>query len=180
MRCVALLRGINVGGRKSLKMADLKRVFESLSFKNVQTYVQSGNVIFDCKPAETAKIAEGVEARLLEVFGVSPALIIRTQNDLKRIIDNNPLVRKANTEPDKLHVTFLLDAPDETIVSKLDVTPGPGEMFALAGKEVYLYCPNGYARTRLNNAAFEAGLKTLATTRNWKTVNKLLSFSTFS
>jgi uncharacterized protein (DUF1697 family) len=96
------------------------------------------------------------------------------------IIENNPLIDSANAGPDKLYVTFLLDRPDETIASNLDIKPGQGEKFVIVGTEVYLYCPNGYARTKLNNAMFETNLRTVATTRNWKTVNKLLVISKLS
>ena len=178
MRCVALLRGINVSGRKIAPMTELRRAFESLSFKNVRTYAKSGNVIFDCKRAETVKIAQCVEEKLRETFGFSTNVLIRTQRELKRIIENNPLIDSADVVgPDKLYVTFLSDGPDETVASNLDIKLDQGEKFVIAGKEVYLYCPNGYAGTKLNNAMFETKLKTVATTRNWKTINKLLVIS---
>lgn len=158
-------------------MTDLKRAFESLSFENVRTYGQSGNVIFDCKRAETAKLATRVEEKVTETFGFSTHAIIRTQQELGKIIDNNPLIDRADVALDKLYVTFLLDTPDETVASKLDITLGEDEKFVIVRSEVYLYCPNGYARTKLNNAAFETKLKTVATTRNWKTINKLLVVS---
>jgi len=177
MRCIALLRGINVSGQKTVKMTDLKKAFESLLFENVRTYGQSGNVIFDCTGAETVKLATRVEAKVSETFGFSTNVIIRTQQELDKIIENNPLVDKADVALDKLYVTFVLDIPDETDVSKLDITPGDNEKFAIVRSEVYLYCPNGYARTRLNNAMFETKLSTVATTRNWRTINKLLAVS---
>ncbi|MGZ4908354.1 MAG: DUF1697 domain-containing protein [Halobacteriota archaeon] len=177
MRCVVLLRGINVAGRKTVNMPDLKKAIESVSFKNVETYAQSGNVLFDCKRVESHTIAQCIEERVSEIFGVSSRAIVRTQRELEQVVDNNPLVNRASVKPDKLYVTFLSDTPDDIVTSRLDVPLGKGEMFAIVGKEVYLYCPNGYARTKLNNAAFEAKLKTVATTRNWKTVNKLLTLS---
>ena len=159
-------------------MTELKWALESLSFKNVRTYAQSGNVIFDCRRAETAKIAQCVEEKLRETFGFSTNVLIRTQRELKRIIEKNPLIDRAGVaDPDKLYVTFLSDGPDETVASNLDIKLDQGEKFVIAGKEVYLYCPNGYARTKLNNAMFETKLKTVATTRNWKTINKLLIIS---
>jgi uncharacterized protein (DUF1697 family) len=98
---------------------------------------------------ETANIAERVEEQLREFSRASSKAIIRTRQELEKIVENNPLARRANGDHDKLHVTFLFDTPDETVASKLDFTPDPGEMFAIVGKEVYLYCPNGYARTKL-------------------------------
>ncbi|HYA33681.1 MAG TPA: DUF1697 domain-containing protein [Candidatus Bathyarchaeia archaeon] len=180
MRCIALLRGINVSGQKSLKMADLKKAFELLSFRHVLTYAQSGNVIFDCDSSERASLVEHVEKGLSEAFGVPLKVIIRTHQELERIVKNNPLVQRAHVKPDKLHVTFLFDTPDETAASALEAKLGRGEMFQIIGNEVYLYCPNGYARTKLSNAMVEAKLKTIATTRNWKTVNKLLVLSAAS
>jgi uncharacterized protein (DUF1697 family) len=158
-------------------MTDLQRAFEELGFENVSTYGQTGNVIFDCRHAEAAQVATHIEEKLSESFGFSTNVIIRTQQDLEKIIETNPLVDSAHVARDKLYVTFLADVLDKTIASKLDITPGADEKFEIVGKEVYLYCPNGYARTKLNNAAFEKKLRTVATTRNWKTINKLLSVS---
>ena len=180
MRCIALLRGINVSGRKTAPMTDVKRAFESLSLENVRTYAQSGNVFFDCGRAETAKVAPFVEEKLRETFGFSTNVLIRTQRELEKIIENNPLIDSADTEPEKLYVTFLSDRSDETVASTLDIQLDQGEKFVIVGTEVYLYCPNGYARTKLNNAMFETKLKTVATTRNWKTINKLLIISKLS
>ena len=180
MRCIALLRGINVSGRKTATMTDVKRVFESLSFENVTTYAQSGNVIFECRRAEKAKIAACVEEKLHETFGFSTNVLIRTQRELETIIENNPLIDSAGVRPDKLYVTFLSDTPDETVTSTLDIKLDQGETFVIVDTEVYLYCPNGYTRTKLNNAMFETKLKTAATTRNWKTINKLLVISKLS
>ena len=177
MRCIALLRGINVSGRRTVHMPDLKRVVEELGFENVSTYGQSGNVIFDCRHAEAAQLGTHIEEKLSEAFGFSTNVIIRTQEELEKIIATNPLVDSADVARDKLYVTFLADKPDKTVASELEITPGADERFAIVGSEVYLYCPNGYAQTKLNNAAFEKKLRTVATTRNWKTINKLSSVS---
>jgi uncharacterized protein (DUF1697 family) len=177
VRCIALLRGINVSGRRTVRMTHLKRTVEQLGFGNVSTYLQSGNVIFDCRGAEAVQLGPHIEDKLSEAFGFTINVIIRTQQELEQIIDTNPLVGSADVVRDKLYVTFLADVPDKTVVSKLDITPGTDEKFAIVGKEVFLYCPNGYARTKLNNAAFEKKLRTVATTRNWKTINKLLAVS---
>lgn len=177
MRCIALLRGINVSGRRTVHMTDLKRAVEEMGFGNVSTYLQSGNVIFNCRHAQTAKLAMHIEEKLSETFGFTINVIIRTQEELEKIIETNPLVDSADVARDKLYVTFLADEPDKTAASKLDLPPGTDEKFAIVGSEVYLYCPNGYTRTKLNNATFEKKLRTVATTRNWKTINNLLSVS---
>jgi uncharacterized protein (DUF1697 family) len=175
VRCIALLRGINVSGRRAVHMTDLKKSFKEVGFENVSTYGQSGNVIFDCRHTEVAQLVRRIEEKLGDAFGFSTNVIIRTQQELKRAVEHNPLFHERNVASDKLHVTFLLDAPDPSEASNLDIRQDDGEKFAIVGKEVYLYCPNGYARTKLNNAAFEKKLNTLATTRNWKTTNKLVS-----
>jgi uncharacterized protein (DUF1697 family) len=120
-----------------------------------------------------------VEEKLHETVGFSTNVLIRTQRELETIIENNPLIDSAGVRPDKLHVTFLSDTPDETVTSTLDIKLDQGEKFVIVDTEVYLYCPNGYARTKLNNAMFETKLKTAAT-RNWKTINKLLVISKLS
>ena len=158
-------------------MTDLQRAFEELGFENVSTYGQTGNVIFDCRHAEAAQVATHIGEKLSETFGFTINVIIRTQEELEKIIETNPLVDSADVARDKLYVTFLVDEPDKTAASKLDITPGADEKFEIVGKEVYLYCPNGYARTKLNNAVFEKKLRTVATTRNLKTINKLSSIS---
>ncbi|MGZ4885117.1 MAG: DUF1697 domain-containing protein [Halobacteriota archaeon] len=175
MRCIALLRGINVSGRKAVRMKDLKKSFEELGFENVSTYGQSGNVIFDCRRTQVGLLSRCIEKKLADTFGFSTTVIIRTQQELEKTLDHNPLIHEPDVLIEKLHVTFLLDAPDPSVVSNPDIRPDDGEKFVIVGNDVYLYCPNGYARTKLNNAAFEKKLKTLATTRNWKTINKLIS-----
>jgi uncharacterized protein (DUF1697 family) len=118
VRCVALVRGINISGRRTVQMTDLQRAFEELGFENVSTYGQSGNVIFDCRHAQTAKLATHIEEKLSETFGFTIDVIIRTQQDLEKIIETNPLVDSAHVARDKLYVTFLADEPDKTAASK--------------------------------------------------------------
>lgn len=177
MRYIALLRGINVGGQKKIKMIDLKNMFESLNFINVKTYIQSGNVIFDYDTIETIKLANQIEKKINETFGFLVKTIIRTNEELRDIVNNNPFVKEPNIELDKLHVTIMLDIPEPSTVMFLDVKKEENEKFLIISRDVYLYCPNGYGRTKLNNAMFEKKLKTVATTRNWKTLNNLLEIS---
>lgn len=177
MRYIALLRGINVGGQRSIKMADLKDAFESLGFSNVKTYVQSGNVVFSCEPAEPAKLAEQIESKLDQTFGFPVKTIIRTEDEFENIINNNPFVKERDIALDKLHVTLLSDMPEPEAIALLDIKKEENEKFLIISREVYLYCPNGYGNTKMNNAVFEKKLKTMATTRNWKTMNSLLELA---
>jgi len=177
MKYIALLRGINIGRNKRIKMADLVKTFEALGFKKIKTYLQSGNVIFNYDSIDTAKIAENIEEKISQTFGFSVNVVIRTDDELESIVKGNPFIKEACIEHDKLHVTFLLDVPDPKAVLNLDINKAENEKFEVIGREVYLYCPNGYARTKLKNDMFEKKLNTVATTRNWKTTNKLLELS---
>lgn len=177
MKYIALLRGINIGRKKRIKMADLKEFFELMDFKNIKTYLQSGNVIFEYNLGNTEEIANGIEKKLIKTYEFPVNVIIRTKNELEDIINSNPFINEDNVEIDKLHVTFLHEMPDKVIVSNLDMKKSENEKFKIIGKEIYLYLPNGYARTKLNNNIFEKKLNTIATTRNWKTVNKLLELA---
>lgn len=177
MKYIALLRGINVGRNKRIKMADLVKAFESAGFRNVKTYVQSGNVIFEHNSSSAAEIAENIEKIIGQTFRFYVNVFIRTESELENIVKLNPFIKETDIEFDKLHVTFLSDMPDPKAVFNLDINKDENEKFEVIGREVYLYCPNGYARTKLKNDVFEKKLDTVATTRNWKTTNKLLELS---
>ncbi|MGF7117292.1 DUF1697 domain-containing protein [Methanobacterium oryzae] len=177
MKYIALLRGINIGRENRIKMADLRTIFESMGFKNVKTYLQSGNVIFDNKFIDNVKIAEDIERKVSRTFGFAVNAVIRTDNEFENIINNNPFINDSNIGLDKLHVTFLKEAFDKETILDLNLNKEENEKFEIKGSEIYLYLPNGYARTKLTNNTFERKLKIIATTRNWKTVNKLLELS---
>jgi uncharacterized protein (DUF1697 family) len=158
-------------------MADLVKIFESLGFKKVRTYLQSGNVIFEYDSNDASKIAESIERKISQKFSFSVNVIIRTEDELENVVNTNPFIKEANIELDKLHVTFLLNMPELKTVLNLGINKAENEKFEIIGREVYLYCPNGYARTKLKNDIFEKKLNTVATKRNWKTTNKLLELS---
>lgn len=174
MKYIALLRGINVGRNKRIKMDDLVESLDSLGLQNTKTYLQSGNVIFSHDSFDSDKIARDIEERISQTFGISVNVIIRTDNELEGIIKRNPFIKDPDIEIDKLHVTFLQELPDSI---DLDLNKSENEKFEVIGREIYLYLPNGYGRTKLTNNVFEKNLKTIATTRNCKTTNKLLELS---
>lgn len=177
MKYIALLRGINIGRKNRIKMADLKEFFKLMDFNNIKTYLQSGNVIFEHNLDNTEKIASEIEKELIKTYEFPVNVIIRTKNGLEDVINNNPFINEDNVDIDKLHVTFLQKIPDKEIVLDLDLKKSENEKFKIIDKEIYLYLPDGYARTKLNNNIFEKKLNTIATTRNWKTVNKLLELA---
>lgn len=177
MRYITFLRGINVGGQRSIKMVDLRNIFESLNFKNVKTYLQSGNVVFDYESSYGIEISNGIEKKINEILGLSVNVIIRTDEELRNIINNNPFVKKHDIEFDKLYVTIMLDKKEPNTIRLLDIKKEENEKFLVTSTEVYLYCPNGYGRTKLSNNMWEKKLNTVATTRNWRTINALFQIS---
>jgi uncharacterized protein (DUF1697 family) len=169
---VALLRGINVGGRTKVGMADLRQVFVGLGHAEVSTYLQSGNVLFKSRDRSPSRLAEAIERRIAQDLGMTVTVLLRTGDDLAQVVANNPFLGR-ETDFAKLHVTFLADAPERDRAARLE-TPGDGpDEFALVGREIYLLCPNGYGKTKLNNTYLERRLGVAATTRNWNTVTKL-------
>jgi uncharacterized protein (DUF1697 family) len=170
-RYVALLRGINLGGRNRVSMSDLRALFSSLGAEDVATHVQSGNVIF--KSADgPAKLTEAIEKRIHRDLDLSVTVLLRTRPQLVKVHAGNPFA-KGRKEPTKLHVTFLAEKPELARVRELDPERYEPDEFQVVGREIYLHCPNGYGRSKLTNAYFEKQLGVAATTRNWKTVTKL-------
>ena len=156
-------------------MPDLKALFTSLGAEDVATYVQSGNVVF--KSAETAdKLNRAVERRIHRDLGLKVTVFLRTSRQLAKVEAGNPFTRNVK-DPTKLHVTFLAGKPGRASVRELDPEDAAPDEFRVVGEVVYLHCPNGYGRSKLTNAYFEKQLGLAATTRNWKTVKKLVELA---
>ena len=171
---IALLRGINVSGQKMIKMGDLIKALEELNFSNIRTYIQSGNIIFQCDKTDPPQLAVMIAGNISDHFRFEVPVIIRTLAELEQVSENNPFLVKRTEDVDKLHVTFLSKEPDPVDLKKAEENSFPPDEFIISGKKVYLFCPNGYGRTKLTNTFFENRLKTTATTRNWKTIQTLL------
>jgi len=174
---ISILRGINVSGQKLIKMDDLRKLYENLGFRNVTTYVQSGNVVFKADDYEQSDFEQRISQQIQKDFGFEVPVIVLTIDKLKQIIDNNPFLDDPNKEHSHLHVTFLSSKPEhydnETIESKKQ----NGEEISFSENVIYIYCPNGYGRTKLTNNFLESKLKVMATTRNWKTINELFKIA---
>ena len=174
---VALLRGINVGGKNRMPMKELAALFVDAGCDDVRTYIQSGNVVFRTGPAVGEEISSIISASILSRFGYRVPVITRTAREFQEIVRANPFV-KAGAEADKLHFMFLAELPDGAHVEALDPHRSPGDEFAVIGSEIYLHCPNGVARSKLTNSYFDSRLSTTSTTRNWRTVQRLLELAT--
>jgi len=172
-----MLRGINVGGQKIVKMESLRMSFEALGFRRVRTYVQSGNVIFEATKTSSDIWSKIIEGKILNDFGFSVSLFFRSSDEMKKIASDNPFLKERGIDRSRLHVSFLSALPAEAGLRKLDALDALPDRFSVKGREVYLHCPNGYGRTKLSNNALEKLLLVEATTRNWKTVIALVGMS---
>ncbi len=176
---VALLRSINVGGRNRVPMAELSGLVDSLGFGDVETYLQSGNVVFTGSGSPEAA-GRSLEAAITAQLGLEIPVIVRSKTQLARVVRGTPY-GDLRVDPRTLHVTFLARPPDAAPrreLTRLGEESGPGgafgdDRFTLAGSDVHLYCPGGYGETKLNNAYFERRSGVVATTRNWRTVTTL-------
>ncbi|MFV1983264.1 MAG: DUF1697 domain-containing protein [Thiohalomonadales bacterium] len=174
MNYISILRGINVSGQKKIKMADLKLLFESLGFENVVTYIQSGNVLFNTKTKNKADLKSIIEQAIKKTYKFHVPVIIRSKNDFKKIINNLPF-KSIDTEKNGtiVLVTFLSDKPSKDKYTEIQQYVKSPEKLVIKDKEVYLYCPNGYGKSKLSNNFIENKLSVEATTRSWKSIHKI-------
>ncbi len=177
MKYIVLLRGINVGGKNKLKMADLRAMLEAMNFADVQTYIQSGNIIFECAETPNSTLEERIKTQIMETFGYDIPVLALTMDELQNIFSNNPFLTKRNEDITKLHVTILKQTPDNERVDSIKDIKHKADEFEIKNKLIYLFCPDGYGRIKFTNNFFESKLKVQATTRNWKTITKLVELS---
>lgn len=174
---ISILRGINVSGQKLINMGMLRKSYERLGFGNVTTYLQSGNIIFIGKDIDADKLAQTISRQIESDFGFDIPVIVLPIDKLQQIIDHNPFAKESDKDKTFLHVTFLSSIPEKYDLNAIEAKKQNGEEISITANAVYLYCPNGYGRTKLNNNFLEAKLKVTATTRNWKTTNELLNIA---
>jgi uncharacterized protein (DUF1697 family) len=165
---VSLLRGINVGGSRIIKMADLKALYESLGFDHVTTYVQSGNVVFATKKTDPAKLTAKVEAAIAKRFGFAVDVVTRSAAELRAVVAGNPFAKEAAKDATKVVVVFLPAAPAKAERDALAEPIAGPERLKLAGADLYIHYPVGQGRSKL-----KLPLKVPGTARNWKTVTTL-------
>jgi uncharacterized protein (DUF1697 family) len=174
---VALLRGINVGGKNMLPMRDLVAMFERAGCAEVRHYIQSGNVVFRAAGTLATRISQVIAGEIERAFRIDVPVVVRSGRELAGVAKGNPLIADG-ADPAACHVMFLADAPSKKQCASLDPARSPGDSFVVKGREVYLLCPNGVARTKLTNAYFDSALGTTSTGRNWRTVLKLNEMAT--
>lgn len=168
---IALLRGVNIG-QNLLKMERLREMCAQVGLQNARTYVQSGNVVFEGDgPAE--KWAQALEAKLTGKTRLPVTVLVRTAAEIKKVLGGNPFLNEKGIDTKRLAVVFLQGAPSKAALAKMHSVDIGNERFHCAGREIYIHCPDGFARTKLYS--LDKFLAQRTTTRNWNTVTKLCS-----
>jgi uncharacterized protein (DUF1697 family) len=170
---IALLRGINVGGHKVIKMDKLRSSFEALGFESVKTYIQSGNVVFKARKTSSTALSKKIEEKILSDFGFAVSVITRSSDEIETTIIGNPFLRERGIDPEKLHVMFLSASPSPVALQQLAAVTAEPDRCHSSGKEIYFYLPNGVSQSVLFKSPVDRILAVVTTTRNWKTVNSL-------
>ena len=180
---ISLLRGINVSNQNRIRLPELRNLYVSLRLVNVETYIQSGNVIFDGEE-DSSILIKAIESEIQRSFGSAVRILLRDMDNLWHIINTNPFLIDRQLDPEKLHVTFLSDLPSQSMLSSLPPQADyrASEAMNMDGyfvidREIHIYCPSGYGKTKYSNGYFEKKLNLVATTRNWKTVNILYNIA---
>ena len=172
---IALFRGINVGGRGTLPMKELVLILEGLGCQNIQTYIQSGNAVFESVTSDTARLAKSISAEVEKRRGFAPHILLLKLEQLKKAIANNPFP-EGEKDPKTLHVGFLASVPKQPDLKKLESIRVETERFQLIDSIFYLHAPDGIGRSKLA-ANSERLLGVPMTDRNWNTVRKLLEMA---
>jgi uncharacterized protein (DUF1697 family) len=174
---IAMLRGINIGPHKRIKMEKLRESFEALGFGAVETYIQSGNVVFKAGKVSAASLCKKIEEKLLADFGFSVSVILRTREGMEKAIRENPLLQERGVDSAKLHVAFLSEVPAPAALAKLQALTLAPDRARSVGKELHFYFPNGVSGSSLWKHPLDRVLSVVATMRNWNTVNQLCAMA---
>ena len=167
---LALLRGINVGGKNILPMKALAEMFAVAGCTDVKTYIQSGNVVF--RQGARKDVASLVRAEIAKQFGLKVPVVMRSAAEMVKVLAENPFLDR-DVDEAWLHVMFLEDEPSAAMIAGLDPARSVPDEYMVRGREIYLHLPHGAAKTKLTNAYFDSKLKTVGTQRNWRTVKTL-------
>lgn len=172
---IALLRGINVGGNKIIKMLDLKAMFQTLGFENVRTYIQSGNIVFESDEGSESLLTGVIERKIHEVFGFEVSVIIRTLAEMENVIANDPFQLSEPEEFKRWYVTFLPAEPSAEALDKLRTYENGPDKVRFVGREMYILYEVSVSQSPLFKVPFDRILGMTITARNWNTVNKLVT-----
>lgn len=171
---VALLRGINVSGQKLIKMAELRESLKKAGFQQVQTYIQSGNIVFQSDETDLSVLEAGIKTVILKDFGHEVPTMVKTVTHLEKAVEKAPFT---DPDPTRVHLILLNQEPEKERLDKLAEGEYSPQKYHVDGDNIYLYTPKGLPKAKLTNNFFESKLKVTATARNWRTVHKLIEMS---
>ena len=171
---LAFLKGVNVGGHHKILMKDLRELLNSIGFKDVKTYIQSGNIIFKSDIESNSLLEEKILNVIKDKYNYSIDVVVKQPQDVQAILDNSPF-DQSTTE--KAYFILLKNSPSSQNIEQIKAIHYPDEEFFVTSIVVYLYCKKGYGRTKCNNVFFEKNLNVITTARNYKTLNKVLEIS---
>lgn len=174
---ISFLRAINVGGNNLIKMQQLKLLYQSLHFKNVTSYIQSGNIIFVAPKSNTNLLAAEISKQIKLGFGLDVKVLVLSLNSYKKIINNNPYLKSNYSDIKKIYITYFSNKPNLAGLKEIENLKHTNELISITDNAAYLYYSEGYANTKLNNSVLENKLKVIATTRNWNTSLKILDIA---
>jgi uncharacterized protein (DUF1697 family) len=167
-----------MAGHNKIKMTDLSSLYKKIGLKDVETFIQSGNVVFtDPGNLSETDLTEQIEDAVSKKFKYNIPVIIRTPEEFREIVSLNPFSDVENFNPEKLAVIFLYEKPSEAQIGKVKNIDYPPDKFIINGKEIFIYCPNGFGKSKIYTGFFENKMKVSGTGRNWNTINALLKIA---
>lgn len=170
---IAMLRGINIGPHKRMKMEKLRASCDALGFNKVKTFIQSGNIVFHAGKMSAAAVSKKLEEQIVKDFGFSADVITRSKDEMENVVKRNPLLKEPSLDPAKFHVVFLSENPQPAALKKLESLTLAPDRVHHSGKEIYFYFPNGVSGSSIWKHPLDRVLSVTGTMRNWNTVNSL-------
>ena len=178
---ISIIRGINVSGKNLIKMKSLHELYVGLGFEQVTTFIQSGNVVFRNQEMMTEELEQLISDEITKQFNLVAPVFVRELADFEIIIAQNPFCEICKEDEGNslayLYITFLAQTPVKILLEAIELYSFLPDQFIIKGREVYLFCPGGYGKTKLDNTFFETKLKVKATTRNLRTLTSLVKIA---
>ena len=174
---ISMLRGVNVSGYNVIKMNEFYKLYSDLGYSNIKTYIQSGNIIFQTVNTLPTYLEKIISEKIKEMFGLNINVFVFETDEYKRIIDNNPFISEQTKDIACQYISFLSSEPLVENLEKIRQKLSTNEELIIHGKTLYLYYPNGYSNSKINNNIIETKLNVISSTRNWRTCIKLLEIA---
>jgi len=175
---ISFLRGVNIAGHNKIKMIELSALYKKIGFKDAETFIQSGNIIFsNMENVPVKELATKIEKAINQKFNYNIPVLIRTEEEMRKIVAFNPFLNEENFDPSKMAVIFLYEEPLPDQIDSIKNIDYPPDKFKIIGREIFIYCPNGFGKTKIYTGFFENKMKVVGTGRNWNTINTLLEIA---